>query len=137
MGLENYIYWNIKNVFGASLSWKLGALSSKYKNCFQSRILRKTFWGLSPEITVFYFWKYKNLVNIKARKFHLLKYKEFFLGGGLDFLWLLGLGLEIATGSCKKYNLCKQSFYAISFYSCITVRKNICTTTFLTYLILL
>ena len=38
----------------------------------------KKFWGLKPESVGLHFEKYENLSNIRARKFHFPKYKEFF-----------------------------------------------------------
>ena len=43
--------------------------------------------------------KYKKFFNIRARKIHFLKYKEFFFGGGVYFFIFSSLGLKSAPGS--------------------------------------
>ena len=41
---------------------------------------REKLWGLRPESAGFHFRKYQKNFNIKARKYHFLKYKQLFWG---------------------------------------------------------
>ena len=44
---------------------------------------------------MFPFWKYRKLFNLRARKFHFLKYEKLFRDG---FFFFLSLGFEVRQG---------------------------------------
>ena len=81
--LERSISWNIKNFFGVVFFYFLAGL--RFWKCKKRFLLRKYKKSFSLR-------KY-NFFNIRARKFHFPKYKEFFC---LDFFVFLVLGFECA-----------------------------------------
>ena len=101
-----------KNVsFVKTHFFRTGIFRKKYKTIFQGKFLRvrpKSVGFISESITSFLlkkykksflFRKYKNFFNIRARKYHFQKYKDF-LGG-----WILFLG-----GLCWEVH-CVAAFY--------------------------
>ena len=78
--MNGFLYWRsfYWKKYGAYISHILGVHFLKYKKRFLLR-------------------KYKKFFNIRARKFHFPKNKEFYLG--LDFFYFLRLGFKSAPGS--------------------------------------
>ena len=78
------IYWNFLFIgLENSISWNIGV-------------------PFSPNLKKAFFWEnVRNFFNIRVRKSHFLKYKEFFCG--VDFFYFFAFRLKSPLGSCIPY----------------------------------